>query len=89
MTNLRVHVSKMGTYHPDPTADVAVTVNDTRGYTDGGPSCEECGACECDEHDDEGCIGLSFAFVVLDGGETLCTDCAEKSGIEEVPCDCP
>ena len=41
----RVHVSKMGTYHAEPSADCAWTINDTRGTIDGGPACEECGAC--------------------------------------------
>ncbi len=102
-----VHKSNVGTYHADPNAEVAWTVNDTRGYTDGGPSCDECGACECrceecgadgHNHDeacetgngdssDDDCIGLSFAFVCLDGGEALCEDCAEGV-VEIVPCCC-
>lgn len=63
----------------------------------------ECAWCECAEHlgkevprcqthfsdDADGdCIGLSFAFVCLDGGETLCEECAEKAGITIVECDC-
>lgn len=103
----RVHVSDVGTYHKDPKAESGWTANDTRGYLDGGPSCDECGACECcceecggDSHDhaetcetgggdsaDDECVGLSFAFVCLDGGDTLCEDCAEGV-IEVVPCDC-
>lgn len=129
MSAAKVHVSKVGTYHPDPRGSSgsiatgvsrtggAWTVNDTRGYLDPGPACDECGACECDmvsvENEDgicrhkacaidaepdcgtiiegepsEECIGLSFAFVCLDGGDSLCEDCAEKAGIEIVPCDC-
>lgn len=70
-------------------------VNDTRGYTDAGPSCDDCGACECepcaackgthencdDWQDDRECIGLSVAYVCLDGGEALCEDCARKAGL--------
>ena len=94
-------------------------INDTRGYVDAGPSCDECGACECgqcegdnshwdrypdrdgalcamDDGDqapskacechthnpDHECVGLSVAYVCLDGGEALCEACFEKSGIE-------
>jgi hypothetical protein len=83
-------------------------VNDTRGYSDPGPSCDECGACECEcpwcassdadkVHGVEGegyccakqaennpfseCIGLSVAYVCLDGGESLCEACFEKADI--------
>lgn len=100
-----VHRSRWGTYHPNPQEDTAWTINDTRGYIDGGPSCHECNACECMvcEHNTpepmcccdlqpEGfieCIGLSFAFVCLDGGEALCEDCAEQEGVEVIDCDCP
>ena len=75
-------------------------VNDTRGYIDAGPSCDECGACECESdhcaapHDCEECsekysdgefecVGLSVAYVCLDGGDALCRACAEKVGL---PC---
>lgn len=34
------------------------------------------------------CVGLSFAYVCLDGGESLCEECATKAGIEIVECDC-
>lgn len=71
---------------------IAWTIHDSRGYVDGGRACDECGACECGNHEeqtDEGeCIGLSFSFVCLDGGENLCSKCAEKAGIEIVECDC-
>lgn len=126
-----VHRSKFGTYHADPKADCAWTVNDTRGYIDGGPACDECGACECNttrecaadgcedcraavksnraehgvtdaerreflnekscanhENADTPCIGLAFAFICLDGGDSLCLDCADKAGIEVIECDC-
>ncbi len=109
-----VHVSSVGTYHSAPGADVAWTVNDTRGYMDRGPSCDECDTCECEKcpnckypacqigindrgycgfHGDPDvgtieCIGLSFAFVCLDGGDSLCEDCAEKAGVETIPCNC-
>lgn len=104
-----IHESKVGTYHPNPKAelvfDAVWTIHDSRGYIDGGPACDECGKCECeecpegcakgwpacscDEHNPDGeCIGLSFAFVCLDGGETLCEECAAKEGITIVPCDC-
>lgn len=102
-----IHRSSVGTYHPAPctqpiahdyhgSCDGAWTINDTRGYLDGGPSCDECGACECspDMHtclaepdNDVECIGLSFAYVCLDGGDSLCEDCA-KDVVEIVPCDC-
>jgi hypothetical protein len=102
-----IHVSRVGTYHPNPQSEasqgVAWTINDTRGYLDGGPSCDgpdcsnpcDCEACEdhntflCDECNAESeCIGLSFAFVCLDGGESLCPDCAALENITIVPCDC-
>ena len=105
-----IHRSKYGTFHPADGQDVAWTVNDTRGYTDGGPACDECGACECETSDcakpsdpeshptcvcecdyrDPGeCIGLSFAYVCLDGGDTLCEACFEKQDdVEVVECDC-
>lgn len=92
-----VHVSKFGTYHPDPKADVAWTINDTRGYVDGGPPCDICGVCECDpscdgdQDDDQAtaeCIGLSFAFICLDGGESLCEMCATTEGIVIMKCNC-
>ena len=72
-----IHESRVGTYHPNPKQDVSWTVNDTRGYIDGGPDCEECGS-----------ENLSFAYICLDGGDSLCSRCAEKEGIEIVPCDC-
>lgn len=107
-----VHESKVGTYHPNPGESVAWTINDTRGYMDGGPACDICGACECfpceghqyapscactrcseaighGEPAEIECIGLAFAFICLDGGESYCEECAEKQGIEIVPCDCP
>ena len=80
-------------------------VNDTRGYLDAGPACDECGACECERCDDcirpvccsadatefqckagevshnGECIGLSVAYVCLDGGDALCAACAEKEGL--------
>ena len=101
---ITLHVSDIGTYHPDPKADVAWTVNDTRGYIDGGPSCDECNACQClcdacdaegaDAHEcehwqeDSECVGLSFAYVCLDGGEALCEACTEKEGLNVKECDC-
>lgn len=85
--------------------DTAWTIHDTRGTIDGGPACDECGACDCGEDqgcrcdclegqgcraegDEPECIGLSFAYVCLDGGEVLCEECAEKAGITIVECDC-
>jgi hypothetical protein len=108
----QVHCDKMGCYHPAPGADVAWAVHDSRGYIDGGPSCDECGACDCgpcEVHPGElgghcydcgwrdtdrdimgevECIGLSFAYVCLDGGESLCPSCFEKAGGQELACDC-
>ena len=38
---------------------------------------------------DDGCIGLSFAYVCLDGGESYCQECFDKlDDVEVVPCDC-
>lgn len=88
-----VHESSVGTYHADPKADVAWTVNDTRGTIDGGPDCDNCGSCDDgdlhDKFETDGfeCRGLSFAFVCLDGGESLCKTCAEGV-VEIVPCTC-
>lgn len=94
----------VGTYHPDPAAGVAWTVNDTGGTIDAGPACDDCGACECETHRHNGatkripvcvfmpdidCVGLSFAFVCLDVGEILCRACFEKAGGIVKDCDCP
>jgi hypothetical protein len=74
---------------------------DACGACDCGP-CDvvDCGcsrdarACECanrdaDEPDGYTCIGLSFAYCCLDGGETLCPKCYAKAGGTEEECDCP
>ena len=75
---IRVHADRFtGLYHPVPTDHIAWTVNDTRGYVDEGPDCDECGE-----------QNLSFAYVCLDGGDSLCETCAEKEGIEHIDCDC-
>ena len=104
-----IHETKVGTYHPAPTETVAWIINDTRGYIDAGPACDDCGACECPNrlhcdasqphkacetcdqcHSDTPaeCIGLSFAYVCLDGGDSLCEDCARSECIDIIPCDC-
>jgi len=104
-----IHESTVGTYHPDPKSKIAWTIHDSRGTIDGGPSCDDCGACECspcedgcelDDHTpviacscsvhnpDAECVGLSYAYVCLDGGDSLCTDCIEGDEVEIVPCDC-
>lgn len=100
---IRVHKSSVGTFHPVPIDDVAWTVNDTRGYMEYGPSCSECGACECsisgcdaytplcqcDCYEGESeCIGLSFTYICLDGGDILCEECAVREGLEVIECDC-
>ena len=73
-----IHKSKYGTYHPDPTDEVAWAVNDTRGYIDEGPDCDGCGA-----------ENLSFAYVCLDGGDALCEACSDKDGtVNVIPCNC-
>ena len=72
---------------------------DTCGACECGP-CVECPpeshsnlthpACahwEDDGSDKPECIGLSFAFVCLDGGDSLCEDCAAKE-VNIIPCDC-
>lgn len=54
------------------------------------PPCDAC-KCQCEEDDathNEECIGLSFAYVCLDGGEVLCEECAHKAGISITDCDC-
>jgi hypothetical protein len=98
----KIHVTPQGTYHPAPDSEIAWTVNDTRGYTDGGPACDECGACECDAcdcgntaHDcaecnpESECIGLSFTYICLDGGESLCSECFDKERPASVlECNC-
>ena len=108
-----IHISKHGTYHPAPESEEAWTVHDTRGYLDGGPPCDECGACECnicegecgecgtpcderacrcENHGDGECIGLSFAFICLDGGDTYCRNCfgnlASKGEVVIEDCTC-
>lgn len=52
--------------------------------------------CDCDVHVDAfhsgeaECIGLSFAYCCLDGGESYCQDCFDKlDDVEVVDCDCP
>ena len=117
---IKLHISSYGTYHPDPTSNVAWTVNDTRGYVAPGPLCDECDACECGTPQELGecpcqsnkpvchmdahhrrctykaqeayrpnmCIGLSFTYICLDGGEALCESCAEAEGLEIKDCDC-
>ena len=109
-----IHQNKVGTFHPAETIETQLggaqwTIHDSRGTMDGGPACDECGACECmlcadsdgafdacrerhrmcqcDQGEEMECVGLNFAFVCLDGGDTLCCDCAEKAGVEIVPCD--
>lgn len=97
-------------WQEDPPGLVRWHEHNTRGYLDGGPACDECGACDCAtadclcgsgddkvcqvEHDEEcdyytgenesGCIGLSFGYSSLDGGDFLCEDC-----VDVVDCDCP
>ena len=98
MVSGQIHRSKVGTYHPAETKDAAWTIHDSRGYIDGGSPCDDCGACECDhQHDScevedcevcQECIGLSFSYVCLDGGDNLCEECAEKEGITIIDCDC-
>lgn len=93
---IRVHKdTHTGCYHPVPGDDVDWAVHDSRGYADGGPSCDNAGqegciGCECANHTDGGdeCVGLSFAYVCMDGGESLCEACAEKEGLEVIDCDC-
>lgn len=55
-----------------------------------GP-CPDCKStdkhCECDQGDN--CVGLSFAYLCLDGGDFLCEECAQKLGIQVDKCDCP
>ena len=100
---MTIHVSTAGTYHPPEDVENAWSINDTRGYLGTGPSCSECGACECiydayksleaheqwDGDEDFECVGLSFAYVNMDdGADSLCEDCATKASITIVPCDC-
>ena len=68
----------------------------------GDCACEKCHCgtpeplCQCHAHlsfhqmcNHEVCIGLSFAYVCLDGGESLCQACFEKEGdVEVIACDC-
>jgi len=66
-------------------SDSCRTCDDT-GVHDGNESCIHTKV--------EGCIGLSFAYVCLDGGETLCELCWEiEDAAGNVPdvvvCDCP
>ena len=93
----RVHRSRVGTYHPEPGAEVAWGMHDTRGTLDGGEACGACGACDDelphgdymeDAEGEAGCVGLAFAFVCLDGGEVLCEGCADRE-VEVVECCCP
>lgn len=58
--------------------DHAVTwhEHDTRGYIDGGPSCDECGACECDPCETHG----------GNGPACRCEDCDEAAHVAEDCC---
>lgn len=44
---IRLHKSKWGTYHAPLNEELPWAVHDSRGTIDGGGSCTECGACEC------------------------------------------
>ena len=76
VTRTVLHSPPKGDADPN---EVSWLEHDTSGYTDGGPSCDECGACECDdpEHTDDGaeCVGLSSGWSLLDGGDFLCPEC--------------
>ncbi len=97
---ISIHCSEFGTYHPDPNAEIAWTINDVRGFLDVGPQCDKCGACECESDapmtgkpceqggPDVECVGLSFAYVCLDGGEALCEDCASEEDLRVTACSC-
>lgn len=101
---IRVHRTAVGTYHPVPGDEMAWAVHDTRGYLDNGPACDMCGECECAidtsgcgnplcqcdclDSEAQDCAGLSFAYVLLDGGETLCEECANDEGLEVIRCNC-
>lgn len=47
-----------------------------------------CAVTHGEDDDMSRCIGLSFSYVCLDGGDNLCEPCAEKEGIKVVACDC-
>ena len=89
-----VHRTSWDTYHPDATG--AWTFKDTSDADENNPSCTRCGLCDCESFDpekgacvdqrDETCVGLSMAF--LSDSESLCIGCAEKVGIQVIPCDC-
>lgn len=92
-----VHKTTVGTYHPKPGAEPQWTIVDTRGTIDKGPACEneKCErSCECQPQSHmtenvEDCVGLSFYYLCLDGGDVLCGPCADKEGAKIEECDCP
>ncbi len=91
-----IHMAADDTYHPAPGEPVPWVVRDARGVPVVGPSCEQCGACECipcpchgEPIHERGCVGLSFAYVRLDRWTALCEPCARAAGIAVSPCNCP
>lgn len=114
-----LHKNEHGLHSQDE-PNCAWAEHDTRGYLDIGPSCDECGACECEicgsdaedndikpdapkcpgdvkfcacprhgdpnnyRHEPEHiCVGLSYGYTCLDGGDFLCEDCV---AVEDCHC---
>ncbi|MAH44876.1 hypothetical protein CMI37_03555 [Candidatus Pacearchaeota archaeon] len=81
---IRVHQTVVGTYHPVPGDAVAWGVNDTRGYMDAGPSCDECGDCDCIPCTDSGFSDLHLECT-LDHPACVCAEIEDVTG-EMVEC---
>lgn len=80
-----IHVSEYGTYHQAPDSCPSWTINDTSGYIDDDPICDN-----CDCNDPNSVLSSSIMYVCLDGGDCLCPECFEKEYGSDciVPCDC-
>ncbi|MGH7321654.1 MAG: hypothetical protein ACRELA_18805 [Candidatus Rokuibacteriota bacterium] len=92
---IAIHRTDEHTYHPDPSGRRRWVVRDARGFAVVGPPCDRCGACECAPCEchgvpihERGCIGLSFAYVLLDSWQALCEPCGVSEGLAVVACTC-
>jgi len=74
MKEPQIHISKWGTYHPNPTyEEVSWTISEVTEEP------IECDTCE---------TPINEGFLCLDGGDWLCMECGEIEGLSVGPCDC-